>query len=192
MNKTPNPLPTQEKLQALLNYDPRTGILIWRKRPVSRPQDKAWNLRYAGKPALTASHIEGYRRGMLLGINVLAHRVAFKWFHGSEPDEIDHIDGNQGNNSIRNLRGASRSLNSKNLGISRNNTSGVTGVRSRPAGKFAAEIQVGGKRRYIGRFETIEAATIARKQAEKEFGFHENHGRTNTETHKKEARNATA
>ena len=190
MNKTTNPLPIQEQLQALLNYDPHTGIFIWRKRPVVRQQDKSWNTRFAGTPALTARHTEGYRRGMLLGINVLAHRVAFKWFHGSEPDEIDHIDGNPGNNAICNLRGASRSLNSRNLGISRNNTSGVTGVRKSPYGKFTAEIQVGGTRRYIGQFDTMQDAAVARKKAELEFGFHKNHGRKRVMVPEEEARRA--
>lgn len=44
-------------------------------------------------------------------------------------------------------------------------------------GKWYAAICSRGRNIHIGVFETVDAAIEARKLAEKEFGFHPNHGR---------------
>jgi hypothetical protein len=42
---------------------------------------------------------------------------------------------------------------------------------------WQAEIMVNRKTRYLGRFANFEDAAAARKAAEIDFGFHQNHGR---------------
>lgn len=63
-----------------------------------------------------------------------------------------------------------------NMGQKRSNTSGVTGVRVLPSGKYHAYITVQKKQIALGSYEDIEDATAARKAAEAQYGFHVNHG----------------
>ena len=43
--------------------------------------------------------------------------------------------------------------------------------------KWVAEIKVNRIKKHLGQFDTFDAAVAARKAAEVEFGFHENHGK---------------
>lgn len=58
------------------------------------------------------------------------HRVVYEMFKGDIPKgmTIDHIDGDPLNNKILNLRAISQYTNTCNCKMSKNNTSGVTGV----------------------------------------------------------------
>ena len=57
------------------------------------------------------------------------------------------------------------------------NTSGVTGVYwNKKDKRWQVSIKVGSKRGYIGQYKTLEEARTARLSAEREHGFHENHG----------------
>lgn len=55
---------TASEARALLNYDPETGVLSWKRRERERfateQKFKAWNTRYAGKPAGCVSSSTGY------------------------------------------------------------------------------------------------------------------------------------
>jgi hypothetical protein len=117
-------LPSRDELRALLRYDQKTGQLFWRYRSkemfqVSNggrtPQHACdqWNARWADKEALTKINI-GYRCGRLNYQYVLAHRVIWKLMTGEEANEIDHIDGNRGNNTWNNLRSVTTSINRRN------------------------------------------------------------------------------
>lgn len=72
-------LPTQVELKALLDYDPNTGILIWKYRPrnlfKSNRAYSTWNSRYAGKQAFTAIDKKGYNTGAINNVNYRAPRV---------------------------------------------------------------------------------------------------------------------
>lgn len=178
----PKPLPTQQVLRSLLRYDPTTGELFWRERPrglfkTSRAW-KTWNKRYGGKPAFTTSDSNGYREGRINREGYYAHRVIWKLVTGEEPPEIDHQDGNPGNNRFRNLCASDRERNSKNTSLRVNNTSGVQGVGWYRAGDcWKASIMVSGKLNHLGYFDQFEDAVRARQVAERNFGFHPNHGR---------------
>ena len=50
----------------------------------------------------------------------------------------------------------------------KNNTSGVIGV-SKDKNKWRSQIQVSGKTIFLGRFESIDEASIAYKKAEKQY-----------------------
>jgi hypothetical protein len=166
------PLPAQDVLRQLLRYEPETGYLYW-KATTAHPRTPA---RKPGARAFTCLTERGYYRGGLLGRNVMAHRVVWKWHHGAEPVEIDHINGIGFDNRIENLRSVDRSGNLRNVRRSVKNRSGVTGVYER-RGYFIANIHRDGKQVELGYFKTLEEAAACRKAAEAEAGYHPNHGR---------------
>lgn len=183
------PLPTPDELRQLLRYEPDTGKLFWRHRGPEWYADKmdpkrctnSFNGQFAGKEAFTSrNNYLGHKRGTILNSDFYAHRVAWAIHYGNWPEgEIDHIDGDPANNSIDNLRSVSRLENTRNKAISRNNTSGFSGVhfdtRDR---KWIARISVRDFRFVVGRFDTYECAKAARQQALDAAGFHRNHGRS--------------
>jgi hypothetical protein len=108
---------------------------------------------------------------------VLAHRLIWFLVTGEWPDCIDHIDRDGCNNRFRNLRNVSRTENQRNRRIPKNNTSGVCGVTFNvKAQKWLATIRGNNSTVYLGAFENIEDAKLARKSAEKEYGYHYQHG----------------
>ena len=159
-----------------------TGKLYFKKRPIDHFDSKRgmniFNGRFAGKEAGYTSKI-GYVQVRYNGVLCLAHRIVWELYNGKEPDGmIDHIDGNPSNNRIENLRIANKSINAKNQKKSISNTSGVTGIsRSFNGSRWRAYISNEGKAIHLGVFDDIEDAINARKEAEKIYGYHENHGR---------------
>ena len=171
------PLPSQEVLRQLLNYDPETGDLFWKERPVEmfaatkrRTQDHAcahWNARHAGKAAMFGHHNTGYKWGRIFGRPYLTHRVIWKLVHGSDPaEQIDHINGDRSDNRLVNLREATAMQNGKNHGMNRNNTSGYKGVswvgRDR---RWAAGIRADGRFVSLGHHKCPTAAAVAYRRA---------------------------
>lgn len=173
-------------LHLLLRYEPDTGRLFWRKRPVEmfahckNPRQAAgvWNGRYAGKQAMTANS-HGYRVGRIYDQMVPAHRVIFAMHHGRWPQgEIDHINRDRRDNRIANLREVDHGENCHNLSPRAGTRSGVTGVWWHAGtGKWRAVIQHQKRRIDLGLHDSIEQAISARRAAESEYGFHENHGK---------------
>lgn len=184
----PTPLPEQADLIKRLDYDPETGDLRWKAQAPSNfvatgkcysPERtaNAWNAKMAGKPALAASKRNGYLAGQIGGRGYLQHRVIWKLVHGTEPEQIDHINGDRTDNRLANLRAASNSLNLCNRKLSSNNTSGVNGVYwSRQKSRWAAEVVVDGVKRHLGFFDRIEDAAAARKAGEAAGKFTAEHG----------------
>lgn len=172
-------------LKILLSYEPETGKLLWLQRPVEMFQHKrawkAWNTRYAGKEAFTASQSSGYKSGSVFGRAYLAHRVIWAIVHDEWPeDQIDHINGIRDDNKIANLRAVTNIENQKNAKRQRNNTSGVVGVLWNKRDRvWRAQIRVSGVSRHLGSFKNKDDAIAARADAEHVFGFHKNHGRAN-------------
>lgn len=174
-----NALPSQEVLRQLLRYEPSTGKLFWKERTggKSEKHTKTWNSRNAGTEAFPTIHKQGYRKGTLLGVTVLAHRVAWAIQTGVWPDEqVDHINGMKSDNRWENLRQVTNSENCRNMPIPKHNTSGVLGVYTEGKG-WKAAIQVGGKNIHLGCFRSLSDAAQARKEAENKYGYHANHGR---------------
>lgn len=101
-----------EFLRAILESDPKTGVLTWRARPRSHFKQQwtyeRWKWRFEGK---RAGHVgvNGYRHlnlGVELG-SFKAHRIVWALAHGKWPDlTIDHINGERDDNRLENLREA--------------------------------------------------------------------------------------
>ena len=85
---------------------------------------------------------------------------------------VDHINNNQTDNNVKNLRFATNQENQFNQSMSRKNTSGIKGVCYHKRDKrWRAQITFNGKKLHIGRFITIEEAIEARiKKAKELFG----------------------
>jgi hypothetical protein len=151
-------------LRSVLSYDATSGEFIWKYR---EDASKRVNSLRAGKVAGTVRP-DGY---VAIKINkrlYLAHRLAWLFVYKKwPPEEIDHIDGDPNNNRIANLRLATRQENNRNVGLRKDNSTGIKGVYwYKPYEKFHARIQIDGKGIHLGYFETLEEATAARHAAE--------------------------
>ena len=94
-------MPTQSELEKLLEYDPTTGHLTWKKTQRTKKQ------------GARAGYLDraGYRNLCMANKRVLkAHRLIWKLVTGKEPKgTIDHINGDRDDNRFENLREADMS-----------------------------------------------------------------------------------
>lgn len=135
-----------EHLRSLLSYDQLTGIMTWKTRHN--------NNKRGGKIQ------NGYVRIKIEGRFYEGHRVAWALHYGAWPDvEIDHEDGNKANNSIKNLRIATKLQNQRNRRLQKNNTTGYKGViKHNGTEKWGAQIRFGGRQHRLGTFESPQIA----------------------------------
>ncbi len=145
------------------------GSLFWKVRPAYHFQSSDYadsvNRRYAGKRAGTLKPT-GYEVIHLDGRLYRTHQLVWMIHHGEIPEFIDHINGSRADNRIENLRTCNRTENNRNAKTRKDNSSGVKGVFwHKAAGKWSAEVQADGKKKYLGLFDSVEDAAIARKQA---------------------------
>jgi len=160
---------TQEVLRKHFFYDKETGIFYWKEKP-------EFSFRQVGDPA--GSHkIDGYFKLTINKQEILAHRAAFLYMTGILPVQVDHINHNKLDNRWCNLRAATSKLNNMNRSKATNNTSGCTGVNwNKAAAKWVAKIYAKGKRIHLGYHNKLEDAIAARQKANRDYGFHQNHG----------------
>lgn len=169
-------LPTPETLRQLLRYDPETGKLYWKPRGEEWfPCDwsfKIWNKRYAQKEAFLVEGSNG-KSGTLLYKNLYAHRVIWAMVYDEWPKfEIDHINRNNKDNRLSNLREATSQQNKMNRAGHKGATSKVAGVSfCKRTEKWVAMICKDRKQQFLGRYNTEEEAIAVRRKAEKyKFG----------------------
>jgi len=169
------PLPPIDYLRQRLRYEPATGKLYWREN-ASMP--KRWNARYAGREALAYIGNNGRYMGRIQYRAYQAHRIIWAVVYGEDPaGQIDHIDHNPLNNRIDNLRVVSHQENHRNTSHRKNNTSGAMGVSWFAAtSRWSAYIMVDKRKHHLGYFADKQDAIAARKAAEAQYGFHDNHG----------------
>ena len=149
----PNYTMTAEEARQLFSYNPETGDLAWRVRKKGVK---------VGRPTRPNAKI-AYHRVCVEGQIYLAHRVAWLITYGCWPEgNIDHINGNPGDNRIVNLRECTQSQNMRNTSLSSRNTSGKKGVTwAKRERKWVAYIRYGGKKHRIGGFDTLDEAYAA-------------------------------
>lgn len=151
---------TAERARERLSYDPLTGEFRWKTPP---------NGRIAGQKAGTW-HRSGYLAIQIDRRLHYAHRLAWLMVHGCWPTaQIDHLDGDRGNNALANLRDAAPKTNSENRRCAQpGNSTGLLGVCwVAQRGKYAAQIKTGGKHLNLGRYATAEEAHQVYLQAKR-------------------------
>jgi len=150
----------KEYLNNLFEYS--DGKLFWKNH-----QYKAYNSKEAGCIAS-----QGYRQVTINKKVYKVHRIIFMMKYGYFPKEIDHIDNNQLNNKIENLREATREINNANRRIAKNNTSSIKNV-CKHRNKWIVQV----KNTYIGSFDNLKNAELAAFEARnKYYGEYANHG----------------
>ncbi len=157
-----------------LDYNPETGDLVWRERPLSHFRStQAWRVSRSKSPGRVAGrkNTGGHIQIRLNGRHYMAHRIAWLIYHGSWQElQIDHKNGIPHDNRISNLRLSTQSQNSANKKTSITSSSGVLGVNwHKASGKWVAQIKVEQRVVYLGVFHTIAEAAEARKAAEKKY-----------------------
>ena len=164
-----------KELHRLMSYDPETGVFT---RRVSRRGVKA----KAGMVAGTLNKIHGYCYIQFLDAPKSAHRLAFLYMTGEWPEkQVDHINGVRDDNRWCNLRDVSRTENMRNTSIRSTNTSGVVGVSYASRDKlWSAAISHKGKKVNLYCGKNPYMAVYKRAMAERDFGYHTNHGRAPT------------
>lgn len=143
---------TAARLRELLHYDQLTGVFTWR---VTRGCARAGDI--AGH-----TNIDGYVDIGVGGHLYLAHRLAWLYMNGEWPAAlIDHENMVRCDNRWDNLRPATQSQNKQNIRYARaDNKCGFLGV-SKCRNRWRSVIEVNGKQKHIGCFDTPEQANAA-------------------------------
>lgn len=167
-------------IRRLVSYNPETGILYWNSRTpdmfVNPSKCSQWNTRYAGKEALPNVDNNGYKRGSIMNMRVLAHRAIWTIYHGEAPNgPIDHINGDRIDNRIVNLRMTDVLGNNRNAALRKDNSSGVSGVRFRN-GKYSASVRNEGKKVHLGVFLDLSSAKESVDRYRSNLGYSTGHG----------------
>lgn len=141
--------PTVEELRRVFAYDPETGA-------ISRLSAR----RRVDLGATGHLDAKGYVRIWFNGQKLYGHRIAWALHHGEWPtEEIDHANGDTGDNRLSNLRSAKRRHNSWNRGANPNSPSGYKGVHWDSRSQcYRAKIVFNGKTWKRGTYATPEEA----------------------------------
>lgn len=155
----PRPLPSASRAGSLLTLDPSAPCgLRW---SVARGNFKA------GHPAGNLRP-DGYWQVKIDNALFLAHRVAWLLAYGEDPGDlqIDHIDGDKGNNTLENLRLATNTQNQWNVGGHEGSSSRFCGAFwAQDIGRWRARLRRNGVARYLGVFRCETSAALAYHRA---------------------------
>lgn len=140
-----------EEARSLFYYEPDTGKITRKNtRASNAPEgsEAGWN------------NGNGYRRITIRERRFFAHRLAWFLHYGEWPNkEVDHVNGDRSDNRISNMRMAEHRENACNTKLRADNTSGYKGVtRSKGKTRWTAAIQIHGKGRSLGVYDTKEEA----------------------------------
>lgn len=144
---------THDRLLEILDYDPETGVFVWKTQPCRRLRagERAGSLR-----------CDGYRFIRINHKQYSEHRLAWFYVHGRWPAVcIDHVNRDPSDNRISNLREADHTQNRVNRGAPAGK---MKGARFNGSG-WVASIKAYGKSKYLGTFSTEEEASRAYAEA---------------------------
>lgn len=119
-------------------------------------KDYCW---YIGKDGYVRTNLHNKNTTLLFHRLVLPNAI-----------QVDHINHMKNDNRKSNIRMCNESENQHNKGISKNNTSGVTGVGwNKQKNKWRARITINNKEINLGFFSAFDDAVAARKAAEEKY-----------------------
>lgn len=165
---------TFERANELFRYEPGSGKLFWKAITTNRVR--------VGDEAGSPCKSTGYINVVVDGKGYTLHRIAILLSTGKyeKGTQVDHINHDRSDNRLENLRVVSHAVNMRNQSKRNTNKTGITGViiryTQRGTKRYAANITVNYKSIFLGNYDTLEEAAAARLEAEKLYGFHENHG----------------
>ena len=167
-----NPKIIPENIRNFIKYNHVTGEFSWIKINTNSQKltDKVGTIK-----------TKGYGSVCFYSSSYLLHRVAWFLHYSEQPVIIDHINGDKLDNRIVNLRNCTNKQNVINAKISKNNTSGITGVSyNKKRRTWDVNIKINYVKKHLGTSKDINTAKKIRKEAEiKYFGeyrFNEDEG----------------
>ena len=146
-------MPTPD-FNKIFSYDPDTGHIHWLIKTNNRMKSIAG-----------CKHQKGFIQIRYQNKSHKAHRLAWLLHHGYWPNQIDHINRDQQDNRLINLRNVTATLNLRNR---RFNSTYLTGVTWLP-NKNAWLAKIGNKHLYHGK--NFFEACCRRKAAEVRLGY---------------------
>jgi hypothetical protein len=161
--------PTAERIRELLDYNPLTGVFIWKHRANGPTK---WNTKWAGKVA-GSQRGNGYIAIAIDGVKYLAQQLAWAYMTGDWPSSfVDHRNLDKSDYRFDNLRLASFGESSANISVRKSSKSGFRGVCfSKQKNLWRARLNKEGVEYHIGFFGSAKGAGIAyAKKATEVYG----------------------
>lgn len=166
---------TQVQIKKIFNYS--DGKLFWKYRDSSEFKTmsayKSWNTKYSGREAGTRRYDKRrneYRISIRInGRSYLRSRLIYIYHNGNidKKSQIDHLNGNTLDDTIKNLRLVNNVLNSYNTKKYKNNTSGKNGVYyNRKTKKWYAQARICNKNIMLYYGESYTQAVLEREKWE--------------------------
>lgn len=162
-----------EHAAKLVDYNPETGSVLWRKRS----DNKTFNTRFAGLPAGSPNDRGVWKVGLKFDDKftlISLARLCYFILHDELPNAVVHVDRNKDNFRANNLEGRDKRR-AHSVDPVKSNTTGHRGIYTRldRPGMFTARISVNGNSINLGTFSDINDAIAARTEAEERFGVFE-------------------
>jgi hypothetical protein len=155
------------RIEQRLSYAPDTGVVSWKTSPAKhiKPGARAGGIKRSGSGIYRVIGFDNCEEHA----TCYEHHVVYFLMTREWPVfQIDHRDGDGGNNKWENLRLATESQQRMNSRLSSRNRSGFKGVcYHKCAKKYHAQIGVNRQHINLGYFSTIEAAANAYEAAAK-------------------------
>jgi hypothetical protein len=153
---------TQAIVKEWLSYCPETGSFKWKKDPGKR--------RLAGKEFGNKMPV-GYISGMIRGVSIYAHRLAFLYMIGEIPRYVDHKNMNKSDNRWNNLRPATKRDNNVHRSKRPDTKTKYKGARKCGKNTWSSRIKIKDKEIHLGCFPSEKKAAKAYdKKAKELFG----------------------
>ena len=136
-------------------FDYKDGLLIWKEgRRGTAAGDIAGSVR-----KIDGRRQVGYKRKIYLN-----YRLVYLWHHGYMPDRVDHINGDQSDDRIENLRECTANQNSWNSKVRK----GLKNIYKTPSNTWKVQIKAGDKK-HDSTHKTLEEAIKVAERVRQEL-----------------------